>query len=71
MIVGLFYELLRSHSSLFCLHCAAANINGRLGDGVNCDDQPYHDSFPFIGSCPDGRNRRHRDPGERLGGPVD
>lgn len=47
------------------------DVNGRLGDGVNVDDQPYHDYFPYIGSCPSGRNRRHIDPGEPLGGPVD
>jgi hypothetical protein len=46
------------------------DINGRLGDGVNVDDSQYHDSFPYIGSAPDGRNRRHVDPGERGGGPV-
>ena len=46
------------------------DVNGRLGDGVNVDDQPYHDRFPFVGSAPDGRNRRHLDPGERGGGPV-
>jgi len=46
------------------------DINGRLGDGVNVDDQPYHDSFPYVGSCPSGRNRRHIDPGEPGGGPV-
>ncbi len=47
-----------------------ANINGRLGDGVNVDDAMYHDAFPYIGSAPDGRNRRHVDPGERGGGPI-
>jgi hypothetical protein len=47
-----------------------ANINGRLGDGVNVDDQPYHAGFPYVGSCPDGRNRRHIDPGEPGGGPI-
>jgi hypothetical protein len=47
-----------------------ANVNGRLGDGVNRDDQRYHASFPYIGSCPSGRNRRHVDPGETGGGPV-
>jgi hypothetical protein len=46
------------------------DINGRLGDGVNVDDAAYHDAFPYIGSAPDGRNRRHVDPGERGGGPV-
>jgi hypothetical protein len=47
-----------------------ADINGRLGDGVNVDDARYHDTFPYIGSAPDGRNRRHVDPGERGGGPI-
>jgi len=46
------------------------NINGRLGDGVNVDDAMYHESFPYIGSAPDGRNRRHVDPGESGGGPI-
>jgi hypothetical protein len=48
----------------------AAGVNDRLGDGVNVDDQPYHDAFPYVGSCPSGRNRRHVDPGEPGGGPV-
>jgi hypothetical protein len=46
------------------------NINGRLGDGVNVDDSMYHAAFPYIGSAPDGRNRRHVDPGEPGGGPI-
>ncbi len=40
-----------------------AGVNGRLGDGVNVDDAAYHAAFPYIGSAPDGRNRRHVDPG--------
>ncbi len=27
-------------------------------------------SFPYMGSAPDGRNRRHVDPGELGGGPI-
>jgi hypothetical protein len=46
------------------------NVNGRLGDGVNVDDASYHAGFPYIGSAPDGRNRRHVDPGEPGGGPI-
>jgi hypothetical protein len=46
------------------------DVNGRLGDGVNVDDQAYHDAFPYVGSAPDGRNRRHKDPGEPGGGPI-
>ncbi len=45
-------------------------INDRLGDGVNVDDQPYHPAFPYVGSSPDGRNRRHVDPGEVGCGPA-
>jgi hypothetical protein len=44
-------------------------VNDRLGDGVNVDDQPYHPAFPYVGSAPDGRNRRHVDPGEHGCGP--
>ena len=41
-----------------------ANINGKLGDGVNVDDQAYQSQFPYIGYSPSGRDRRHLDPGE-------
>ncbi len=47
------------------------NVNGRLGDGVNVNDQRYTGRFPYVSPCPSGRNRRHVDPGERGGGPVD
>jgi Domain of unknown function (DUF4331) len=47
----------------------APGVNDRLGDGVNVDDQPYHAAFPYVGSAPDGRNRRHVDPGETGCGP--
>ena len=45
-------------------------VNGRLGDGVNANDTTYRRTFPYLGSAPDGRNRRHVDPGEIGGGPV-
>jgi hypothetical protein len=45
--------------------------NNRLGDGVNVNDTDYRSSFPYLGSSPDGRNRRHLDPGEEGGGPVE
>ena len=38
--------------------------NNMLGDGVNVNDAPYRDFFPYLASAPDGRNRRHIDPGE-------
>ena len=41
-----------------------AAINGRLGDGVNVNDVPYRLDFPYLGSAPSGRDRRHLDPGE-------
>ena len=41
-----------------------ADINGRLGDGVNVNDAPYHAAFPYVGVSPSGRDRRHIDPGE-------
>lgn len=47
-----------------------ANVNGRLGDGVNQNDQRYQRQFPYVGTCPSGRDRRHVDPGERGGGPI-
>jgi len=47
-----------------------ADVNGRLGDGVNVNDATYRSAFPYLASCPDGRNRRHVDPGEPGGGPI-
>ena len=39
-------------------------IGGRLGDGVNVNDLPYLDSFPYVAYSPSGRDRRHIDPTE-------
>jgi len=47
------------------------DVNGRLGDGVNVNDAPYRTEFPYLADCPEGRNRRHIDPGEPGGGPVE
>ena len=40
------------------------DINGRLGDGVNVNDAPYLDAFPYMAHSPSGRDRRHIDPTE-------
>src|SRR5260370_35473877 len=44
--------------------------NNALGDVVNVNDAPYQLQFPYLADCPSGRNRRHIDPGEPGGGPV-
>ncbi|MDZ4803117.1 MAG: DUF4331 domain-containing protein [Bryobacteraceae bacterium] len=44
--------------------------NNRLGDGVNVNDAPYKMEFPYVAECPSGRDRRHIDPGEPGGGPI-
>jgi len=44
--------------------------NNRLGDGVNVNDTAYRTTFPYLGNCPSGRDRRHLDPGEPGGGPL-
>jgi len=44
--------------------------NNRLGDGVNVNDASFRTQFPYLADCPSGRNRRHVDPGEPGGGPV-
>ena len=46
------------------------DVNARLGDGVNVNDAAYRRAFPYLASAPDGRNRRHVDPGEVGGGPI-
>jgi hypothetical protein len=38
--------------------------NNRIGDGVNANDRPYQETFPYVGFAQDGRNSRHVDPGE-------
>lgn len=44
--------------------------NNSLGDGVNVNDAKFRNTFPYLADCPNGRNRRHIDPGEPGGGPV-
>ncbi len=44
--------------------------HNRIGDGVNVNDAPYLETFPYVGYALDGRNSRHVDPGETDGGPV-
>lgn len=46
------------------------DVNGRLGEGVNVNDAAYRVAFPYLASALDGRNRRHVDPGEPDGGPI-
>jgi hypothetical protein len=43
---------------------ASSTINSRLGDGVNVNDKPYREDFPYLADAPSGRDRRHIDPGE-------
>jgi hypothetical protein len=44
--------------------------NNRLGDGVNVNDVSFRSEFPYLADSPSGRNRRHIDPGEPGGGPI-
>ena len=41
-----------------------------IGDGVNTNDAPYRETFPYLGFAHSGRDSRHVDPGED-GLPVD
>ncbi len=38
--------------------------NNLLGDGVNTNDVPYQETFPYVAFAQSGRGRRHIDPGE-------
>jgi len=38
--------------------------NNRFGDGVNTNDLPYQETFPYVAFAQSGRERRHIDPGE-------
>ena len=37
--------------------------NNRIGDGVNSNDRPYQETFPYVAFANSGRNSRHQDPG--------
>jgi hypothetical protein len=41
-----------------------------IGDGVNVNDSPNFETFPYVYYAWDGRNSRHVDPGEEGGGPI-
>ena len=38
--------------------------NNRIGDGVNANDRPYQETFPYVQFSNSGRNARHVDPTE-------
>lgn len=38
--------------------------NNRIGDGVNVNDVPYREAFPYLAPAHSGRDSRHIDPGE-------
>ncbi len=38
--------------------------NNRIGDGVNANDVPYQNKFPYVAWAHSGRSSRHVDPGE-------
>ena len=38
--------------------------NNRIGDGVNANDRPYQETFPYVQFSNSGRNSRHVDPAE-------
>ena len=43
---------------------AGSAFSYRIGDGVNTNDVPYQETFPYVAFAQNGRNRRHIDPGE-------
>ena len=43
---------------------ADSPLNSRIGDGVNSNDVPYQETFPYVGWAQSGRDSRHIDPGE-------
>ena len=43
---------------------ASSPLNSRIGDGVNSNDVPYQETFPYVGWAQSGRDSRHIDPGE-------
>lgn len=43
---------------------ASSPLNSHIGDGVNTNDVPYQEIFPYVGWAHSGRDSRHIDPGE-------
>jgi hypothetical protein len=43
---------------------AGPTYSYRIGDGVNTNDVPYQETFPYVAWSQSGRERRHIDPGE-------
>jgi len=43
---------------------AGPQYNYPFGDGVNTNDVPYQETFPYVAFAQSGRQRRHIDPGE-------
>jgi hypothetical protein len=43
---------------------AGPQYNYAIGDGVNTNDVPYQEVFPYVAFAQSGRQRRHIDPGE-------
>jgi hypothetical protein len=43
---------------------AGPQFNYRIGDGVNTNDVPFQEIFPYVAWSQSGRQRRHIDPGE-------
>lgn len=52
--------ILRTLSGIF----AGFSFNFALGDGVNTNDVPFQETFPYVAWAQSGRQRRHIDPGE-------
>ncbi|MCP5159515.1 MAG: DUF4331 domain-containing protein [Gammaproteobacteria bacterium] len=44
--------------------------HNRIGDGVNTNDVPYRETFPYVANAHSGRDSRHIDPNEESGGVV-
>jgi len=43
---------------------AGPTFNYEIGDGVNTNDVPFQETFPYVAWAQSGRSRRHIDPGE-------
>jgi hypothetical protein len=43
---------------------AGPQYNYQIGDGVNTNDVPFQETFPYVAWAQSGRQRRHIDPGE-------
>ncbi len=62
-VAGAAYEVLDDRDAAFVFNPALLDV---LSDGVDGNDRPYRNTFPYLGVAQSGKNHRHRNAGFYL-----